>query len=186
MPKPSEDFDPAEIASFVELCVEGEGAKLHGPRKISARCDVALFLNAKWNRSVCLLGESEHDDIITKRSFVNMARILSIHTEEMNVSETIVLPKAYLPIQEICEMGINLFAQNVKAEEGGVTFTCLCDLHCGYTAQGENDFVSFYQPIEFEKKIGIAGVSPKSFCKVQMIPNFLKASNDINEEGENR
>ncbi len=186
IPRPSEDFDPSEIASFVELTVEGENGKLQGPRKISARCDVSLFLDVKWNRSVSLLGETEFEDIITKCSRVKMARITASHTEEMNFSETIVLPKAYLPIKEVCEMDINLFAQNIKAEDGGVTFTGFCDLHCGYTAEGEDDYVSFYQPIEFEKKIGIPSIVSGNFCKVQMIPNFLKASTDINEEGENK
>lgn len=186
IPKPSEEFDPAEIASFVELSVEGENAKLQGPRKISARCDVSVFLDIKWNRSICLLGEADFDDIVTKCSKVKMARITANHTEEMNFSETIVLPKAYLPIKEVCEMDVNLFAQNVKAEDGGVTFTGFCDLHCGYTAEGEEDYISFYQPIEFEKKIGIPSVVSGNNCKVQMIPNFLKASTDINEEGENK
>ncbi len=186
IPRPSEDVDPSEIASFVELTVEGESVKLQGPRKISARCDVSLFLDAKWNRSVCFLNKTEQQEIVTKCSEVKMARLCICHTEEMNFSETISLPKAYLPIQEVCEMDIDLFAQNIKAEDGGVTFTGFCDLHCGYTAEGEDTYISFYQPIEFEKRIGIPSITSENFCKVQMIPNFLKASTDINEDGEHK
>ncbi len=186
IPHHGEEIDPSEIASFVEVNSEGSIAKLQGPRKISARCDISISLDLKCNRSIALIEKSGAEDIKTQEKEVRIARLASFFTEEMNFSETISLPKAYLSIEELCEMDVNLYAQNVQAEDGGVRFTGLCDLHCSYTAKGEDLFVSFYQPIEFEKRIGIPGVEEGQFCKVNMTPNFLKASTDINEEGENK
>ena len=186
IPYHGEEMDTDQVTAFVELVPEGAVSKLQGPRKISTRCDVAVALDLKCNTPVALYPAFVAQDIKTSGKKAGIARLAAVHTEEMNFSETISLPKAYLPIQEVCEMDVSLIAQNVKAEEGGVRFTGLCDLHCSYTAQGEDLFVSFYQPIEFEKSVGVADVTSSHFCQIHMTPNFLKASTDVNEEGENK
>ena len=47
-------------------------------------------------------------------------------------------------------------------------------------------FISFYQPIEFDKIVGIPELSAEDVCRIELTPVALKATTDINEEGENK
>lgn len=175
-----------EIAVFAEAAPRSSLVKLLGPRKLSAKCEVLVSLDVKCNQSYLLLSSECSDDLITRQGKVRSTGLVACHTEETRFSQTIPLPKAYLPIEEICEMEAVLFARNVKAEEGGVAFQGICDLHCSYTAEGENVFISFYQPIEFEKRVGIPELSRDHACTVSLTPVGLKATSEINEDGENK
>ncbi|MBQ3076006.1 MAG: hypothetical protein IJC26_08045, partial [Clostridia bacterium] len=186
LPCGSEELSADEIAVFSEVTPRSSTLKLHGPRKMGAKCEIAILLDIKCNRSFSAYPANSSADLITKGTEVSMTRLHTKHTEEMSFSQTISLPKAYLPIDEVCEMEAVLFAQNVKAEDGGVSFLGLCDLHCSYTAAGENEFISFYQPIEFERHLAVSELSAEHLCRVEMTPVALKATSDINEDGENK
>ncbi len=186
IPYEGDTFDPSELLIFTELSQEGEVVKLQGPRKISARCDVMIQLDAKHNRSLSFYPEKLGEDIETRGKKIRLAKLFATHEEEMVFTETITLPKAYLPVGEICQMDAGFFAQNAICENGGISFTGKCDLNLSYTAQEEDLFTGFYQPIEFQKRIGIPGVQSGQFCSVQMKSEFLRASVEVNEEGENK
>lgn len=186
IPFPREEADPEQMIAQVELSCENVSAKLFGPRKISARCDVKILVDLKCNRRMELFCDRFPEDIKTKNGNLNVAKLVLCHSFEETFTETISLPKEYLAISEICEMGASLFSHNVIAEDGGVSFGVLCDLDCCYLSEGEEDLVSFYQPIEFQKRIGLPEAANGQFAKVCLVPNFLKAVPDINEDGENR
>lgn len=185
-PLGAEEIAEEDVVLFAEAVPRSALVKLMGPRKLSAKCEVSVSVNVKCNQSVSLFPEMPAEDLITRGEEVKLTRLCKTHTEEMSFSQTISLPKAYLPIEEICEMEAVLFTQNVRSEDGGVSFLGLCDLHCSYMAAGENLFVSFYQPIEFERRLGIAELSGDSFCRVSLTPVSLKATPEINEDGDNK
>ena len=181
-----EDLCAEEVSVFAEANPRSSLVKLLGPRKLSAKSEVFIELNVKCNQNVFLIPHADSEDIVTKEGTVRVTRLRKEIREEMNFSQTIALPKAYLPIDEICEMDAVLFAQNVKAEDGGVSFLGLCDLHCSYTAQSENLFISFYQPIEFQKRIAVPEFTSLDVCRIELTPVTLRATSDINEDGENK
>ncbi len=182
-----EETGPEEIASLVELHPENTSYKLLGPRKIALRSDISIALNLKCNRHFSCFSSSQlPEHILTCEKEVKIASLARVHQEDLAFTETISLPKGYLPIGEVCEMDVDLFCGNVVAHDGFVHFTGSCDLQCSYVSQGEESFVSFYQPIEFDKKIEIEHLSKNQICEVNLTPNFLKATTDINEEGENK
>ncbi len=186
VPFSSDEIDPESVVVFAELVPENVSAKLFGPRKISARCDVKIGVDLKCNRRVALFPDRFPSDIKTRKKSIKMAKLVRCFQSEESFTETIALPKEYLPVSQICEMGAGFFAQNVAVEEGGVRFSVLCDLDCSYVTEGEENLVSFYQPIEFDKSIGLEEAKASHFAKVSLFPNFLKALPDINEDGENR
>lgn len=186
IPLASEEITAEDVLILVEGIPRTSFVKLQGPRKMSAKCEITLALNVKYNQELAMLLPEESEDMITKSEEVKLTRIHSQHTEEMSFSQTITLPGAYLPVHEICEMEAVLFSRNVRAEDGGVSFLGLCDLHCSYTAEGENIFISFFQPIEFERRIGIPELTHDHTCRVDLTPVALKASPEINEDGENK
>ncbi len=175
-----------EISVFAEAVPRSLLVKLIGPRKLQAKCEVALSLDVKCNRTFSLLTPASSGDVVTRQKEVRSTSLILCNREEMSFTQTISLPKAYLSIEELCEMEAVLFATNVKAEDGGVSFLGLCDLHCSYTAAEENVFISFYQPIEFERRVGIPELSRENVCRVELTPVALKATPEINEEGENK
>ncbi len=182
----SDEMDPDQIAAAVEVKPENGSTKLLGPRKIAMRSDIAVSLNVKCNRDFDCYSNHLPEDIQTKENEVTIASLFAVYQEELNFSETIELPKAYLAIGEICEMQVELFPQKVLCEDGGVRISGNCDIQCSYvSAEGEN-FISFYQPIEFEKNLGLERCSKDQICEVILTPNFLKATSDINEDGENK
>lgn len=194
----SEDFAQSfqipleESPSYGELLIFAEGdpqsclVKLLGPRKMSVKCDLKLSLEVKYNHSLVLMEPNPAEDLITRGTDLTATRIHTRHVEELSFTQTIALPKAYLPIRELCEMEAVLLAQNVKAEDGGIVFNGLCDLQCSYNADGEDLLVSFYQPIEFQRRIGIPQVLSNHLCRVALTPVALKATTDVNEEGEHK
>lgn len=186
IPCENEEISTEEVLIFAEALPRSNLVKLSGPRKMLAKCEVELSLEVKGNRTVSLFGAETSEELITHGKEVRFTRLHKRHSAEMNISQTIALPKAYLPIEELCEMDAVLFAKQVRAEDGGVSFMGVCDLHCSYTASGENTFISFYQPIEFEKHIGIPDLLAEHLCGVFLTPIALKASCDVNEEGENK
>lgn len=186
IPFPREEADPDSVIAMVELSCENVSTKLFGPRKISARSDVKILVDLKCNRRMELFCDRFPEDIQTQKRNLNASKLVLSYQCEETFTETISLPKEYLAISEICEMGASLFSQNAVSEDGGVAFTCLCDLECCYLSEGEEDLISFYQPIEFGKRIALPEAQSGAFAKVCLTPNFLKAVPDINEDGENR
>ena len=186
IPCDTEDLSPEEISVFAEATPRSALVKLLGPRKLIAKSEIAIALDVKCNRTLSMIPPTSSDDVVTQKGEARITRLHKNHREEMSFSQTISLPKAYLPISEICEMEAVLFAQSIKAEDGGVSFLGLCDLHCSYTAEDENLFISFYQPIEFDKRVGIPELSAEDVCRIELTPVALKATTDINEEGENK
>lgn len=186
IPCDTEDLCTEEISVFAEATPRSVLVKLLGPRKLSAKSEIGIALDINCNQNVSMIPPASSDDVVTRKEEVRVTRLHKNHREHMSFSQTIALPKAYLPIAEICEMEAVLFAQNVKAEDGGVSFLGLCDLHCSYTAAEENLFVSFYQPIEFDKRVAIPELSSEDVCRIELTPVGLKATSDINQEGENK
>ena len=186
IPLAGEELLEEDMALFVEATPRSSLIKLLGPRKMSAKCEVLLSLSVKGNQNFYVFPSKPAEDLITSTEEIKLASLKAVYSEEMSFSQTISLPKAYLPVDEICEMEAVLLPQKVKSEEGGVSFLGICDLHCSYTASDENLFVSFYQPIEFERRVGSSEISAESFSRVNLTPTALKASAEINEDGENR
>ncbi len=186
VPSPKEDLDPEGILTLVELVPENISFKLLGPRKISMRSDINIHLSMKCNREFSFYSHSLPSDIQCRGKDVRMMQLVCSYQEDFTISETIALPHAYLPIGEVCDLDVGLFAQKVTPQQGGVHFLGLCDLHCSYVSAGEERFISFYQPIEVEKSIGVPRCGEEHFCQVNLIPNFLKANTDVNEDGENK
>ncbi len=186
IPFSSEEFTAEDVAVFAEATCHSTLVKLIGPRKLSAKCEVVIALDIKCNQGILLFSDETSRDLVTRSKEVKATCLRVQQREEMSFSQTISLPKAYLPIEELCEMEVVPFVQNVKVEDGGLSFLGLCDLHCSYTAAGENTFISFYQPIEFERRVAIADLMREDICRVNLTPVALKASTDINEEGENK
>lgn len=182
----AEQIDPEQVAAAVEVNVENNSVKLLGPRKIAMRSDVIISLNVKSNCDFDYYANRLPEDVQTKENEVKLASLCAVHQEEVSFSETIVLPKAYLPIGEICQMQVELFDQRVICEDGLVRIIGNCDIQCSYVSQEEESFISFYQPIEFEKNIKVDSCRKDQICEVIFTPNFLKATADINEEGENK
>ncbi|MBR7166005.1 MAG: hypothetical protein IKD18_06975 [Clostridia bacterium] len=181
-----ENVDPEEVVAVVELKTENPSFKLMGPRKVSVRCDVVILLNAKCNHLFSYYSKDLPSDIQTKRREVNVSSLVAIYQKEMTFSETIALPESAMPIGEICEMDVDLFPKKIVADHGGIRFSGSCDVSCSYVTQGDESLVSFYQPIEFEKNLGLEACTADHVCQVVMTPNFLKATADINENGENK
>lgn len=181
-----ENVDPDEVIAVVDLKTENPSFKLLGPRKISARCDVVIRLNAKCNHLFSYYSNALPEDIQTKRREINVSSLVAIYQKEMTFAETIALPESAMPIGEICEMDVDLFSKKISTENGGIRFSGSCDVSCSYVTQGEESLVSFYQPIEFEKNLGLEACTEDLVCQVVMTPNFLKATADINENGENK
>ena len=181
-----EELSPEEVLLFAEALPRASLVKLSGPRKLTAKCEVEVSLEVKCNGALAIFSAEASEELITDGEELRFTRLHQKYTEEMNFSQTIALPKAYLPIEEVCEMNAVLFAKGVKSEDGGVSFLGVCDLHCSYTAAEENLFISFYQPIEFEKRVGIPEISSGMPCCVFLTPTALKAAADVNEEGENK
>ncbi len=186
LPLPKEEFEPDSLLSFLEAEPEHISAKLLGPRKIAVRGDAVLALSLKCNRRFPYYSGQFPQDIQTKAGNLISAQLVSVHQEELSFTETIRLPKAYLPIGELCQMDATLFAQNVHCEDGGIAFMGQCALNGGYVAKEEDSFISFFQPIEFEKRVGIPTCEKTDYCQVCMTANLLKASTEVNEEGENK
>lgn len=180
------EIETEPLLAMTEFSVKNVSAKLSGPRSLAVRCDVIVTTDVRGNEPFSALGAAPSPDVIVKGETMEIARLVNVVTEEMTLSETIRLPKAYLPIEEICELEVSLMARGVKCQEGGIRFTALCDLNCSYRAKGEDTFISFYQPIELDRSLGIETVGEGLFADVRLIPTALQASLDIDEEGEER
>ena len=174
------------LVSLLELAPENTSFKLLGPRKIAMRCDVALHLVQKYNRPLDFFPAHLADDVQIKGQTIPLTRLVTAYQEDFAIQQTIALPDAYLPIRELCDLDVFLFAATPRCEEGGVDFRVLCDLSCSYIADTEESFISFYQPIELEKSVGIPAVSQGQTCQVTLMPNFLRAVAEVNENGENK
>lgn len=182
----TEETDPEEMAALIEAKCENTTAKLLGPRKISMRTDVMAWLSVKTNRSTSFYTEALPNDVQVRGSNVTAVSLASVCQEEIGFTETILLPKNYLPIAEICEMDVDVHCQKAQVTDGGIRITGNCDIQCSYISEGEENFVSFYQPIEFEKNLGIPQCEKDHIAELIMTPNFLKAVPDINSDGENK
>ncbi len=185
IPLPEESVNAEEILTAVEVRPEKASYKLLGPRKILLRSDAVISLNLKYNREIPLYVREPRNDIKAKKTLFSSAKLVTVHQENVVFSETICLPKGAVAIGEICEMDVDLFCEKIVPCPGGVTVKGNCDLHCTYLAEDES-LISFDQPIEFEKSLGIPAVTEDHFCQIHLEPDFLKAATEVNEEGENK
>ncbi|MBR4288716.1 MAG: hypothetical protein IKT50_04690 [Clostridia bacterium] len=181
-----EMVDAEEVCTVVEYQVENLSFRLLGPRKLSLRFDVKTYLSVKRNELFYYYSPECSENIHTKTKEICVCRITSSHQEEKNFSETISLPSSYLAIGEICEMGAVLQATRAKTENGVVSFQGVCEITVSYLTQGEESFISFSQPIEWEERLAVSGAEEGNFCRVYLTPQFLKATTDVNESGENK
>ncbi|MBR2615706.1 MAG: DUF3794 domain-containing protein [Clostridia bacterium] len=178
--------DPGEIDAFLDLKAQSVYPKLLGPRRIHLRCEMDLDLTLKKNTELFLYSDPPLSSVHLKKRPVRMASLVSVCREEIDFSETISLPKAYRSIGELCEMNVDLFSKSCTPQEGGVRIAGSCDLCCTYVSEEEEELVSFYQPVEFEKSIGIPECTPDLIPSIHLAPRLLKAVTDVNEEGENK
>lgn len=186
IPLGEELVDTEELAVCSELAVENLSFRLMGPRKISLRCDVKTFLSVKHNETFLYYGPYLPENVHTKTGEMSVCRMVTSHQEELYFSETIALPDSYLPIGELCEMGAVLNAGRARAENGAVTFKGVCEITASYLSQSEESFISFSQPIEWEGRLSVPGAEEGTLCQVYLVPQFLKATTDVNERGENK
>jgi hypothetical protein len=185
IPTDEKQGDLENLLARLELHPENTSGKLLGPRKLSLRCEVVLSLDLKSNRDLEYYTGALPEHIMTLKKEREIASFLTEHREDISFRETIRLPAGYQPILEICQMDVDLFALETVPKEGGVSIKGSCDIHCCYIAEDES-FVSFYQPIEFERSVGIPLCEEKCLCNVIFTPDFLKANPEINEDGENK
>lgn len=178
--------DTEELCTVAEYQVENLSFRLLGPRKLSLRCDVKTYLSVKKNELFYYYSPDFSESIHTKTKEIRVCRMTASHLEEKNFSETIALPSSYLPIGELCEMGAVLQAAHAKAENGAVSFQGVCEITASYLSRGEESFISFSQPIEWEERLSVSGTEEGNFCRVHLAPQFLKATTDVNENGENK
>ncbi len=179
-------IDTEELCTVAEYQVENLSFRLLGPRKLSLRCDVKTYLSVKKNELFHYYSPDFSQIIHTKTKEICACRMTASHFEEKNFSQTIPLPSSYLPIGELCEMGATLQASRAKAENGAVLFQGICEITASYLSHGEESFVSFSQPIEWEERLSVSGIEEGNLCRVHLTPQFLKATTDVNESGENK
>jgi len=179
-------YDSEEMISSVEVAAENSSFKLLGPRKIALRSDVKLMLTVCANQDFSYYSEDFSENVCCRCETVSATRMMAAHLENITISETISLPKKDPSVGEICEMDVEVFAKEVQAREGGVYLLGCCDIRCCYLSEGDGAPVSFTQPIEFEKNIGVSECTPSSLCRVTLTPDFMNAACDINEDGENK
>ena len=185
-PSPTENLDPDQIPVFVEISAENVVYKMLGPRKISVRCDLILSLEAKYGAPFSFYTPLESGDVKCRSQKVELNELVCVHREEFSLSETLSLPKAYLSMGELVDLDAALYAQKIKAEEGGVSFCGNAALHCSYISSEDGQIVSFFQPIEFPGRVGIPRVEENDWIQITLCPNFLKGAVEANEEGENK
>lgn len=178
--------DTDEICTVAEYQVENLSYRLLGPRKLSLRCDVKTYLSVKKNELFYYYSPECSENIHTKTKDIIACKMTASHQEEKSFSETISLPSSYLDIGELCEMGAVLQATHTKAENGAVIFHGICEITASYLSQGEESFISFSQPIEWEERLAVSGVEEGHLSRVYLTPQFLKATTDVNENGENK
>lgn len=186
IPLGEEKLDPEEIFCMTELFAENISFKLLGPRKVSMRCEVTILLDVKCGRQYAFCSRPLDSDVETVEKSCRFGRHVCTHQEEHTISETISLPEAYLPIGEVCDLDVVLYASGVRAEAGGVSFRGNAALSCSYVSSEEEQFISFFQPIEFQKSRGMDQVEAGDWVQISLTPNFLKATTDVNENGENK
>jgi len=186
IPLGEKTVDTEELCTVTEYRVENLSFRLLGPRKLSLRCDVKTYLSVKRNELFCYYSPECSQSIHTKTKEICVCKMTSSYREEKNFSETISLPASYLAIGELCEMGAVLQATKAKAENGAVRFQGVCEITASYLSQGEESFISFSQPVEWEDRIAVSGVEEGNLCRVYLTPQFLKATTDVNENGENK
>ena len=110
IPCTEENFSVEDVLVFAEAKPRSSLVKLLGPRKLSARSEVDVEIEVKCNQTVSMIPQSCSKDIVTRESAVRTTRLHKSYCEKMSFSQTIALPKPYLPIHEICEMEAVLFA----------------------------------------------------------------------------
>jgi len=186
VPSPSEELDPDQIPVLVEISAENVAHKMLGPRRISVRCDLILSMDAKYREPFSFYSPQENSDVKCRSQKVELPTPVCIHREDFSLTETLALPKAYLSIGEMVDLDAALYAQKAKAEEGGISFCGNVALHCSYISSEDGRIVSLFQPMEFQKRIGIPRVEENDQISITLCPNFLKGSVETNEEGENK
>ena len=184
IPLGDESITADEVCLQVDLQTENVICKLLGPRKMNLRCEVKMNLNLKGNRDFISYEDFPDEKIFLQKKEWTVSRLQQVCKEKIDLTECISLPSAYPAISEILQMNVDLFCRHVKASEGGIRFSGSSDLRCTYLSQEENRLVSFYQPVEFEKNIGIFHCTENSICRVILTPTFLRANPNVNGEGE--
>lgn len=183
---PEELLDTEDTAFQTEALVENLSFRLMSPRKIAVRSDVRCFLSVKHNDTFFFYGPGLPDHVHTKIREEKSCKMLSCKETELFISETISLPESEPAIGEICEMNAVLSAVNAKASNGTVSFRGKCEITLSYLSQSEESFVSFSQPLEWEGRLDAPGAVEGAWCSVFLSPQFLKATTDVSENGENK
>ncbi len=178
--------DPEYITAICEGVCESVSARLLGPRRLSAKCDVALTLTLKNNREIPCFTEDLPADVEFKTEETETVVLAEKIDQTLELKEILTLPAAYLPIREMIDLHFSLFASHVKIENGAVDFTGHLTINASYAPDGEDGLVSFCQPIEFEKSIGADKAVQGDLCDIALTPVSIRSSVEMGESGENK
>ena len=178
--------DPEGAVVLCEGTGENVNARLLGPRRLAVRCDVALSLSLRGNRRFEMLGEEQPGDVKTRILEAGNTVLAGVSRWDFRLAETIRLPASYLPIREMTDLNVVMFASRVQCENGAVNFTGHLVVNAAYAPEGEPGVISFCQPFEFEKNVGDGAARPDDLCEVTLIPGGLQVSVEMNEGGENK
>lgn len=184
IPAAQDSYSEDSLAAILECSCENLSYKLHSPRRIAIRTEIELELDLRANRYFSYYGADLDEDMITKTKDLTLTRIASCTQEEWNFSQTLSLSPEDPAIAEIAEMNVELFASSVRPEKEGVSFRMMCDVKCSYLASDTRELLSFCQPIEAEKYVALPDCHENCNVRIQLNPNFLKASSEVDENGE--
>ena len=178
--------DPAEVVILCEAAAENVNVRLLGPRRIAARCDVALTLDLEGNREITCFSGAVPEDAEIRDAQGDTTILAAVIRRDMELRETLTLPPSYLPIREMTDISFSLFADRVKTTDGSVDFTGHLVLNASYAPEGETGVISFCQPLEFEKSVGSGDAMEGDLCEVTLTPVNIQTAVEMSEGGENK
>jgi len=185
-PVPDGVVDEGSLCGAVEASVENLSFKLMGPRRILLRADLSLQADMKANESFSFVEEPCAKDVFVRGEGAACTRILSSTKGDFVLEERVVLPQGCLPVEEIVSLTPRLFADQVRCENGGISFRVLCDLDISYLAAEERSLISVCQPVEITRRMGLSECSEESMADLRLSAEEVKYHLDVDESGEMR
>lgn len=185
-PVPDGVVDEGSLCGSVEAFTENLTFKLMGPRRILLRTDLTLQADMKANESFSFVDEPCARDVFIRGEKAVCTCLLSAAKGEFVLEERVVLPQGCLPVEEIVSLTPRLFADQVKCENGGISFRVLCDLDISYLAAEEKSVISVCQPVEIVRRMGVSECNEENSVDLRLSVEEVKWHLDVDESGEMR
>ena len=187
LPVPDDrETDPDLILALCEAVPENVNARLLGPRRLWAKCDLTLTLSLRGNREIPCYSDAVPGDVECKMDSREVTVLKGVLKQDLEVREVFTLPAAYLPIREMTDLHYSLFADRVRVSDGALGFNGHLTVNAAYVPEGESGVISFCQPLEFEKSVGTALAAEGDLCEVTLSPSSMRFSVELREGGENK